>query len=385
MVRQYRSIGSFARTASGGTPSRERTDYFSGSIRWVTSSELNDSFIDDTKEHISEVAVSNSTAKIFPPNTLLIAMYGATIGKLGVLSKSAATNQACCAIFPDSTVDPMYLFYSLLLDRSAIIDKGCGAGQPNISQEIIKSIEVPVCSIDEQKRVANVLIETDALICDLQKLLAKKKAIKHGTMQELLTGKRRLPGFTGKWMTRRLSEICQLINGRAYSQNELLSEGKYRVLRLGNLFTNEHWYHSNLELPEKQYCVKGDLLYAWSATFGPHVWEGEKTIFHYHIWKIELIERICKEYMYHYLKYDVHELMSELQGGTMVHLTKDTMEQRPILLPSYDEQAAIAGVLSDMDNEIEKLEQKLAKYRQIKQGMMQQLLTGKIRLKDWSE
>ena len=116
-------------------------------------------------------------------------------------------------------------------------------------------------------------------------------------MQELLTGKRRLPGFSGEWKPYLYMDICSLINGRAYSQPELLNEGKYKVLRLGNLFTNEKWYYSDLELSEKQYCDTGDLIYAWSATFGPYIWEKERVIYHYHIWKVICSELINKQFL----------------------------------------------------------------------------------------
>ncbi len=88
------------------------------------------------------------------------------------------------------------------------------------------------------------------------------------------------------WYKKKLGEVCELVNGRAYRKPELLSEGKYKVLRVGNFFTNEHWYYSDLELEDKKFCDDGDLLYAWSASFGPQVWTGEKVIFHYHIWKV---------------------------------------------------------------------------------------------------
>ena len=159
----------------------------------------------------------------------------------------------------------------------------------------------------------------DELIASQEKLISKKKAIKQGTMQELLTGKRRLPGFSGEWKPYLYMDICSLINGRAYSQPELLNEGKYKVLRLGNLFTNEKWYYSDLELSEKQYCDTGDLIYAWSATFGPYIWEKERVIYHYHIWKVICSELINKQFLYYYFLYDTQKIKNEVQGGTMAY------------------------------------------------------------------
>lgn len=255
-------------------------------------------------------------------------------------------------------------------------------GVPQLTVPQIENIEVELPDFAEQATVAEALSDIDSLISSLQKLIEKKKAIKQGAMQELLTGKKRLPGFSGEWEKNTLKQICEFINGRAYSQHELLSRGKYKVLRLGNLFTNSHWYYTDLELGEKQYCETGDLLYAWSASFGPTIWDGEKSVFHYHIWKIKCSETIDKKYLYHFLNADVSSILNELQGGTMSHLTKENMENRLCSYPKLDEQQAIAQVLSDMDSEIEQLEKKFAKYQQIKQGMMQELLTGRIRLVD---
>ena len=99
-----------------------------------------------------------------------------------------------------------------------------------------------------------------------------------------------------------LGEVVTFLNGRAYKQPELLSEGKYKVLRVGNFYTNDKWYYSNLELEDDKYCDKGDLLFSWAASLGAHIWNEEKTIFHYHIWKLTFDEGILsKKYLYHFL------------------------------------------------------------------------------------
>ena len=92
-----------------------------------------------------------------------------------------------------------------------------------------------------------------------------------------------------------LGEVVKFLNGRAYKQPELLDEGKYKVLRVGNFHTNDKWYYSDLELDENKYCDEGDLLYTWAATIGPQIWRGEKVIFHYHIWKLEFDEKILNK------------------------------------------------------------------------------------------
>ncbi len=183
------------------------------------------------------------------------------------------------------------------------------------------------------------------------------------------------------WEVKRLGDVCTFHNGRAYNQKELLSQGKYRVLRVGNFFTNNSWYYSDLELEEDKYANDGDLLYAWSASFGPRFWNGEKIIYHYHIWKIDSFINVYNSYLFSFLFFDASKLTNTLQGGTMVHVTKENMEKRYIPLPPLSEQQRIVSVLSLWDTAIEKQTALIEQLTLRKRGLMQQLLTGKKRLK----
>lgn len=149
------------------------------------------------------------------------------------------------------------------------------------------------------------------------------------------------------WEEKALGEVCRLLNGRAYKKPELLSEGKYPVLRVGNFFSNRSWYYSDLELDETKYCDDGDLLYAWSASFGPRIWQGGKVIYHYHIWKIELDETaIDKKFLFYWFDWDAERIQSEQGAGTtMVHVTKTAMEKRTLGVPPLAEQKQIVSVL----------------------------------------
>ena len=162
----------------------------------------------------------------------------------------------------------------------------------------------------------------------------------------------RFPEFQGEWKKCTLNEVCKFHNGRAYKQTELLAAGKYRVLRVGNFFTNDSWYYSNLELEDNKYAQNGDLLYAWSASFGPRFWREEKVIFHYHIWKIDSFKNFDKNFLYHFLDLDSAKIKNEVQGGTMVHITKGDMEKRTISYPSVPEQRNIARFLFLLDERI---------------------------------
>ncbi len=158
------------------------------------------------------------------------------------------------------------------------------------------------------------------------------------------------------WEWVRMQNVMEFINGRAYKKDELLEKGKYKVLRVGNLFTNDSWYYSNLELPEDKYCYDGDLLYAWSASFGPHIWEGEKTIFHYHIWNVKYDQRILyKEYLYFFFLIDKMKIKGSTTGSTMVHVSMENMKPRLIPVPPLAEQHRIVERLEQVLGEIDKL------------------------------
>ena len=168
--------------------------------------------------------------------------------------------------------------------------------------------------------------------------------------------------------------MATFINGRAYSQDELLSNGKYKVLRVGNFYTNDSWYFSDMELDEKYYANDGDLLYTWSATFGPHIWRGGKVIYHYHIWKIELSDILEKRFAVQLLEQDKAKILSDKNGSTMVHITKSGMEQKEVLLPScVEEQAKIGAYFENLDHLITLHQRKCEETKKLKKYMLQKM------------
>lgn len=157
-----------------------------------------------------------------------------------------------------------------------------------------------------------------------------------------------------EWKTYRLGDICQVLNGRAYKQEELLNQGPYPVLRVGNIFQGNNWYYSDLELPDDKYCYNGDLLYAWSCGFAPYIWKGKKSIYHYHIWKLkENPQIIDKLFFYYYLIIHTKYNLGGTHGSVMLHLTKKDFENQTLHLPPLEEQRRIAGILGSLDDKIE--------------------------------
>jgi len=184
----------------------------------------------------------------------------------------------------------------------------------------------------------------------------------------------RFQNYEDEWVYSTIGRHISLLNGRAYKQEELLDEGKYRVLRVGNFNTNSKWYYSNLELEDNKYVNKGDLLYLWATNFGPEIWTEEKAIYHYHIWKLEFDKTdINQGYLYIWLESDKNKIQQNTNGSTMVHITKNMMEERRISLPSQDEQFAIGSLFRTLDDLLASYKDNLANYQSLKATMLSKM------------
>jgi len=188
------------------------------------------------------------------------------------------------------------------------------------------------------------------------------------------------------WEKTEQRNVCEFINGYAFSESEFTNYG-YLIIRIQNLMGGKNFLYSNVKLPEKQFAIKGDLLFTWSATFSPFIWDGEKSAFHYHQWKVIPKPLNDKMFLYYHLEQVASIIKHMGQSGLgMFHMTKAGMEKFPILKPKeLHEQEKIVKILTDINKLIEKSENQILKKKNIKQGAMQELLTGKRRLEGFNE
>ncbi len=259
-------------------------------------------------------------------------------------------------------------------------DSGARSDRFSIKDNELKKLPIKLPADDmEQEKIAKTLTSLDNTLQLHERKCEELALIKKALLQKLFPKKDefkpevRYKNFSDAWEQRKLGEVATFINGRAYKQNELLDSGKYKVLRVGNFYTNDSWYYSNLELADKYYIDKGDLVYTWSATFGPHIWDGEKVIYHYHIWKIELSESLDRDFTLQILEADKAKLLANTNGSTMIHVTKKDMESKVISLPNIEEQKQIGSYLMKFDSLIALHQRKLEKLKQLKKFLLQNM------------
>ena len=291
-------------------------------------------------------------------------------------------NSFCFGYRPTEKFDLDYLAYVL---RTASFRKKMtflaqGISRYNISKNKVMEVSIPVPNLEEQAMIGAYFSNLDHLITLHQRKCDEMKKLKKYMLQKMFPKKGmavpeiRFDGFTDDWEQRKLGEIATFINGRAYSQDELLNSGKYKVLRVGNFYTNDSWYYSDMELDDKYYAENGDLLYTWSATFGPHIWHGNKVIYHYHIWKIELSKALEKNFALQLLERDKQAILSDKNGSTMVHITKAGMERKEVLLPAnIVEQVKIGEYFTNLDHLITLHQRKCEELQKLKKFMLQNM------------
>ena len=354
----------------------------------------------DTIEHISDLAVKNTNLKIHEPGTFLMAITGleaeGTRGRCAFVGAPSATNQSCLALNSTDKLRTDYLFWFYRQWGNYLAFKYCqGTKQQSYTAAIVKKL--PICcpkDPEEQIAIATALSDTDTLIAALDKKIAKKQQIKQGAMQQLLSGKKRLPGFNGEWVEKKLGENFFVRSGYGFP---ILFQGNkdgiipfYKVSDMNNIGNGIFLSKSNNYISEEvanrlniRLFKRGSILF---AKIGAAIFLERKRIATSHcsidnnMMGLEKKEASMDErYFYHLL--NTIKLSDLSSSSALPSLSSSTIENILILIPNNKpEQTAIAQILTDMDNEIAQLEKERDKYKELKAGMMQVLLKGKVRL-----
>lgn len=372
------TLGEFGNIIGGGTPPSRVKAYWGGDIPWFTPAEIQSSgsgLVAESERTITQEGLANSTAKMLPPNSLLLTSR-ASVGHVAVNSVPVTTNQGFQSVVPFSSDSVWFLYNWALGHKKVLMLEASGSTFVEISGTAVKNVELLAPELDEQQAIGSFFSNLDSTIQETKSQIEKLKNLRSTMLVKMFpqgsskVPEIRLDGFKGEWNKSRFGQQAEFINGRAYSQPELLTKGRYRVLRVGNFYSNESWYYSDLELADKFYANTGDLLYTWSATFGPRIWEGEKVIYHYHIWKLALFENTDRDFLLIALERDKQEILANTNGSTMAHITKELMEEKEFMIPSHEEQRAIGTFFRELDELIDAEELKLTKLENLKQTFL---------------
>lgn len=390
-------IDKICRLSSGSTPRRDAVENFNGDILWVTSGELKRRTIWDTREKISETAVVNSHLEIYDPGTVVIAIYGLEAagirGTVSIIGKQCTISQACMAFTEFKGVDNEFFYYWYLNNGQVIgLRYAQGTKQQNLSTDIVGSFPICFPSQGEQQRIAAILTTQDKVIELKEKRLAEKQRQKKYLMQQLLTGKKRLPGFSGEWKNIKLCEVLSERKEKNVEQNLRICSV---AVQKGVVDQVEHLGRSYAANDTSNYSVAhyGDIIYTKSPT-------GD---FLYGIVKQNLLqETVAVSPLYGVftpmtfgLGYFLHTyfqsaicarnyLFPIVQKGAKntINITNDTFISSKLYLPlDAEEQTAIADTFIAADREIDLLRQDIEQEKQKKKALMQLLLTGIVRVK----
>lgn len=357
--------------SSGATPYRGIPEYYNGNIRWISSGELNYNVIYDTIEHISANAVRNTNLHILNPSTFLMAITGleaeGTRGKCAFVGAPATTNQSCLAINGTDRMCVEYLFWFYRMWGDYLAFKYCqGTKQQSYTAEIVKKLPIycPI-TIKEQNKIAEALSDVDALIAALDKKIAKKRLIKQGAMIRLLGEKGK------KFRNQKIKDIVSIKKGDMLTSGQYIT-GNIPVIAGGKSAAG---YHNVANRQANTIAISASGASAGYVTFHDY------PIFATDCSTIEPSKSYDIKYIYYLLLFYQSELYALQTGGAQPHVHPNDIYDLNIHYNSdIETQRKIATILSDMDKEIADLEARRNKYKLIKSGMMQKLLTGQIRL-----
>lgn len=399
---EVKKISKFTQTTAGGTPSTQKNEYWNGDIKWMNSGELNLKKVFNVENKITELGLKNSSTKLIPVKCILIGLagQGKTRGTVAMNMVELCTNQSIAAIYPNDSFISEFLYYNLDNRYAELRRLSTGdGGRGGLNLKLINSLKIPLPPLPEQKAIADCLSTWDCAIEKQSALINALTDRKKALMQQLLTGKKRLPGFSDEWKEVKLGSICENFqNGNAFSAKDYKKTG-IPIVTMGNINLGGYFYFSesksNFWIEDKsleRYEIKkGDLIIAMTDVTPEKNLIGLTSIIdidrifylNQRVGHIILKPKLADTDFIFYLSqnsYWRNQCKAFATLGVQANLGTNDIKNINIKLPSLSEQTAIAAILATADRELQLQKEKLAQLQIQKKGLMQVLLTGKKRL-----
>ncbi|MCD9513011.1 MULTISPECIES: restriction endonuclease subunit S [Photobacterium] len=382
------SLGDIFKVSSGGTPSRKKSEYFNGDIPWVKTGDLKGVYANQPTEFITQLGLDNSSAKLFPPSTVLLAMYGATIGACSILSFEAATNQACAAILPNENYNEKYLYYYFCYIKPSLVRLGVGGAQPNISAGLIKKLKIPNLVLEEQKKIAEILDAADSLRQKDKQLVEHYDRLSQSLFLDMFgVPNNNIYDFE-------IGTIRDLVNTVNYGTSaKAQMEGEYTYLRMNNITYQGYMNFESLkfiDLSEKdqdKYLVKkGDILFNRTnskelvgktglfdkdismaiAGYLIRVRANEKAN-PYYLWRF-MNSNYCKKVLAHMCK--------SIVG--MANINAQELQNIKVLIPPIELQNQFEKTIKEIENQKTLAQQALLKSEDLFNSLLQKAFKGEL-------
>ncbi|MBR5984710.1 MAG: restriction endonuclease subunit S [Bacteroidales bacterium] len=385
---EVKKIGEFGKVITGNTPPTENADNYGNAYKFVSPADISDSkYIEVTEKHLSKKGFSIS--RHMPKGTVLFTCIGSTIGKCAIANESLTSNQQINAIICDSKHSGEFLYYELSHRSNRIKLIAGEQAVPIINKSTFENYKVLCPPFEEQKDIADLLSLWDTAISKQSALIEKLTQRKRGLMQQLLTGKKRLKGFSGEWKRIKLGDVADVIGGGTpntenanYWDGDILwftpseiGKTKY-VSQSARKISKEGLVNSSAKkLPQNT------ILFTSRATIGAKAILTIEATTNQGFQSLVVNNNNSFEFIYYYLDIILNTIKQKASGSTFPEVSADSLRKIIITIPSIEEQNAIATVLVNVDNEIEIAKEKLLHLQNQKRGLMQVLLTGKRRVK----
>ena len=385
-------LGEVCKTGSGGTPLKSRKEYYEGGkIPWLLSGEVSQGEIFQAQKFITQSGLDNSSAKMFPANTVLVAMYGATAGQVGILRFEASTNQAVCGIIPNERFVPEFTYYVLLSKQAELVAKAAGNAQPNISQVKIKSTEIPVPSLSEQKRIVSILDEVfagiDDAIANTEKNLTNARELFDSYLNNIFLKKGR------GWIEKKLQDTCVVDRGSSPRPiKQFLTEDSNGVnwIKIGDTKGITKYIKSTKQRITKEGAERsrkvepGDFILTNSMSYGKPYIMATSGYVHDGWFVLRLKDDIETNFFYYLLTSDVvQSQFRALAAGSVVKNISSSLVKKAVLpIPPISQQHNIVENIERLSVETQRLEaicqQKLTALNELKQSILQKAFTGEL-------
>jgi type I restriction enzyme S subunit len=387
---EWKKLGNLTTTTSGGTPKRNEKSYWGGNIGWLKSGELNDGYITSVEEYITKEGLTKSSAKLFPKGTLLIAMYGATVGKLGILEIETTTNQAICGILNDKNkFETFFMFYYFRKIREKMIEDSFGGAQPNLSQTYIKDLYIPLPPLEEQKRIVakldNLFAKIDKAIALHQKNIDEVNVFMASVLNDVFGE------LEEKYEKKKLNEIIKIIGGGTPSKanKEYWENGTIKWATVGDMNV-ETIIKTELLITEiglknssSNIIPKNGIIIATRVGLGKVCYLEDDIAINQDLkGLIPKDDKLNIRYLFNFFKNIEKYILSNGTGATVKGVKLEFIKELELPLPNIKTQQKVVSYLDEISSKMEKIKQiqkeKMQSLKALKASILDQAFKGEL-------